>query len=295
MITHNSLSQQEAMETIKPGICSISNEAYHQSPGISRSALMEFRESPLDYWHKYINPDRPPEKRKKHFDFGQAFHTLVLEPEEFDNRFVVVPHLKRNTKVGKKLDDEINLSLNGRGKIIEKLPDGHADSDYQDLIRMVKIMKEEIFTLLGVDLSKAKIEKSIYWIDKDTGILCKARPDIWQGTCILDIKGEVDISPKTFVRSANDKGYHVQMAMIAEELLTLFGVEITRSIFPVVGKKPPYPSGIYSLDKPSIELGRKIFKEELRKYKICLETDHWPSHGVQEISLPRYAFHSEMA
>lgn len=268
----------------------ISNDAYHQGPGISRSALMEFRKSPLDYWYKYINPDRPAEKPKKHFDFGQAFHTLVLEPEEFDNRFVVIPHINGTTKAGKEFNKELATTLNGRRKIIEKLPDGHADSDYQDLIRMLKIMKEEIFPLLGVDLSKAKIEKSIYWVDKDTGILCKARPDIWQGTCILDIKGEVDISPKTFARSANDKGYHVQMAMIAEGLFTLFGVKITRSIFPVVGKKLPHSSGIYSLDKSSMKLGHKIFKEELRKYKVCLETDHWPSHGVQEISLPRYAF-----
>ncbi|MDQ8040096.1 MAG: hypothetical protein REH83_06790, partial [Rickettsiella sp.] len=39
---------------MEPGIYDISNEAYHQGPGISRSALMKFKRSPYHYWYEYI-------------------------------------------------------------------------------------------------------------------------------------------------------------------------------------------------------------------------------------------------
>ncbi len=278
-------------QNIEPGIYDISNDAYHQGPGISRTAIMELKTSAKHYWNRYLDPDRPPEKEKKCFDFGQALHTLVLEPEEFDNRFVVIPHINGTTKAGREFNKELATTLNGRGKIIEKLPDGHTDSDYQALTRMTKIIKEEIFPIFKIDLSRAKIEKSLYWIDEETGVLCKCRPDLWQDKFVIDIKGEKKADERSFSFSAKDHGYHVQVAMIKEALKVLYKIKMSSFEFVVIEKKLPHAYGIYSLDEASIALGHEIFKQNLRKYKACLEANNWPrSYGIQEITLPRYAF-----
>ncbi len=53
--------EPKLQESIQPGIYAISNDAYHQGPGIRRSALMEFRKSPYHYGYKYLNPYYVPD------------------------------------------------------------------------------------------------------------------------------------------------------------------------------------------------------------------------------------------
>lgn len=51
------------MKTYNPGIYEIENEDYHNSNGLSRSALLTFRKSPLHYWDEYKNENKKEEKR----------------------------------------------------------------------------------------------------------------------------------------------------------------------------------------------------------------------------------------
>lgn len=88
-------------------------------------------------------------------------------------------------------------------------------------------------------------ELSAYWIDQETGVLCRCRPDFWRG------------EPKHF-------------------------------IFIAVEKKPPYAVGVYKLDEESVELGRAVYRSDLRRYAECKANDNWPGYGekIQTISVP---------
>src|ERR1700685_2456199 len=88
-------------KVIHPGIYNFSPEAYHQGLGISRSGLMEFKRSPYHYWYKHINPDYKPEPATPAQILGNALHTYVLEPDEFEKRYFVIPELDKATKDGK--------------------------------------------------------------------------------------------------------------------------------------------------------------------------------------------------
>lgn len=71
------------------GLVDLDNEAYHAGPGISKSKLDAIAVSGLNYWDKYINPDREPEDFKHCFAVGDGTHKLILEPGTFEQSYAV--------------------------------------------------------------------------------------------------------------------------------------------------------------------------------------------------------------
>lgn len=67
----------------------MTNDEYHQGPGVSKSKLDKIAISPLAYWDAYINPDREPEEFKHCFAVGDGTHRLVLEPGTFEEAYAV--------------------------------------------------------------------------------------------------------------------------------------------------------------------------------------------------------------
>lgn len=265
---------------IKPGIYDISIEDYHRGPGISRSGLMEFKRSPYHYWYKYLNPDYKPEPPTPAYILGNAFHTYVLEPHKFDKRYFVMPELNKATKEGKARWQKIQSEL-GQRKILSM-------SHYQIMQRMAESFQKH--ELASQFLEKANVEQSIYWIDPETNILCKCRPDILRPNLIADLKTTINGSAKAFSKAIYDYGYHIQAAMIQGALLEIKKVKLNDFLFLVIEKSAPYAISIYQLDQASIEQGRQEFKQLLSRYKHCLETNAWPAYAIQTISIPLYGF-----
>ena len=61
---------------------------YDATPGLSNSALKDLAVSPLRYWHCHLNPEFVKEDPTPAQLFGSALHAAVLEPGEFDKRYV---------------------------------------------------------------------------------------------------------------------------------------------------------------------------------------------------------------
>ena len=71
------------------GLVELDNEQYHSGPGISKSKLDAIAVSGLNYWDKYVNPDREPEDFKHCFAVGDGTHKLILEPGTFEQSYAV--------------------------------------------------------------------------------------------------------------------------------------------------------------------------------------------------------------
>lgn len=159
-----------------------------------------------------------------------------------------------------------------------------------------------------------KAEQSVYWIDAETGELCRCRPDFWrQDGVIVDLKTCEDASPEGFAKSIHNWRYHVQhpfyqdgINAMREQLLAAsegdeFPPEIPAPVrafvFLAVEKKAPHAVAVYLLDQEAVELGRMEYRRDLNTLHQCITTNNWPGYGdaIQPITLPAWAFTKAIA
>jgi exodeoxyribonuclease VIII len=262
----------------KIGVYDISIDEYHGIEGISRSRLWKFKQLPYKYWYEYLSGEAEQSKDTEALIFGNLVHTVILEPHLFEKDYFVIPKVNRATKAGKEAYQAAYEEAEGRTLINNEM---HSQA---------LAMREKV---LANDLAKniidgAKFEKSIFWEDRETGILCKARPDIWNNGLIADLKTTKDASPRAFQLSAVKEGYFLQAAMIHEALLSI-GELLQKFVFITVEKTAPYGVGIYVLDDEGLKYGLNLFHNLLVKFKECKEQNNWPDYGVMDLTVPNWA------
>lgn len=134
-------------------------------------------------------------------------------------------------------------------------------------------------------------EKSVYWIDAATGVLCRCRPDWWRDdNVIVDLKTTEDASPEGFAKSMANYRYDVQAAYYLDGIQQATGKRPKAFVFIAVEKKPPFAVGVYVLDSDSLELGGAQYRADLRVFAECERSGDWPGYGdkIQTISLPAW-------
>jgi exodeoxyribonuclease VIII len=267
------------MQKLYPdGIHSISNSEYHNSKGISRSGLMQFKRSPLHFWYEYLSGIAKPNKDTPALVMGELVHTLTLEPELFSQRFIVMPDMDRRTKQGK-LDYELFLKDSLDKSIIN-----------EDQISTAKLMANSATSnhLISSLIEDSKIEQSIYFTHATSGLQCKVRPDIWNNNIVADLKTSADAGFRAFQSSAFKYGYFLQAGLIQQALHSL-NINLERFIFIVVEKDAPFCTALYLLDEEAIEWGAKQADKLLERIAFHLDKNEWPGYGVQNLTLPGYA------
>ncbi|HGG6426312.1 TPA: PD-(D/E)XK nuclease-like domain-containing protein [Salmonella enterica subsp. enterica serovar Kottbus] len=273
--------QSRVPDDIQPGIYfDIPNEAYHAGPGVSKSQLDDIADTPALYlWRKNAPVD--PEKTKT-LDMGTAFHCRVLEPEEFDKRFIVAPEFNRRTNAGKEEEKAFLEKCASTGKTVITAEEG----------RKIELMYQSVIALpLGQWLveSAGYCESSIYWEDPETGILCRCRPDkiIPEYHWIMDVKTTADIH--RFKTAYYDYRYHVQDTFYSDGYLAHFGEQPT-FVFLVVSTTSEcgrYPVEIFMMGEEAKLAGRQEYRRNLQTLAECLNNDEWPA--IKTLSLPRWA------
>lgn len=271
---------------LQGGICGISNEKYHSGPGISRSALMELRRSPFHFYAKYLDVRRPVYKPTEAMMIGQALHMLTLENHLFEKEFVILPEGHGSSKIVK----DAKADAVEAGKSVLSV------SDYEMILNMKNSFLRADNGLFMTP--QTKFEKSMFWHDKKTGVLCKSRPDAYlikvidqkKFAFVLDLKSAIDASPDAFERMIYSYGYHIQCAMQAAAISTILGIEKCniQFWFGVVEKTYPYACGIYDLGDFSVECGETEFRKNIELYKSCHDKNEWPSYGFKQVCLKSY-------
>lgn len=264
-----------------PGIhYRLSNEDYHTGPGISKTGLDLVADSPATFmWNKRAPVD---EEKTTALDIGQALHCLLLEYDEFDKRFIVAPEFNRRTNAGKAEEVAFLADCADLGKTVMTHEEG----------RKLKLMRESALAhpdarwLLEVD---GHAEASIYWEDKETGQLCRIRPDrIINGRpVVVDVKKVDDMD--RFTRHVIDFRYHVQDAMYSDGYKEHFGEE-PLFVFLAVSSSVScgkYPVRVRPLDEDLKAMGRTLYRRDLNEYHRCVTEDDW--HDLKPIECPAWA------
>lgn len=255
-------------------------EEYHNVDGVSRSGLIEFDRSPFHYWNAYLNPARPQHEATEAMNFGNAFHTFVLEPDLFSKRFCTIPDgIDRRTKQGK--EDFAVFEANSIGKTV--------------------LTGKQVETLTAMKLSLinhpnamqllegGRIEHSVFWNEPHTGQLCKTRPDVWHDDFTADLKTISAADERSFTNAMMAHGYHIQAAMNREGIREETGKDIKSHTFVCVEKTFPFAVGIYILDITALEHAHVKFKKLITDFAECKRTNVWEGYPIKTIFLPEWA------
>ena len=263
----------------------LSSEAYHgDKDSISRSALMEFKKSPYRYWAKHLNPDRPKEESKPSWEFGTAFHTLILEPHLFAKHYFIMPEKVLLKNVGREKYDEYK-KVEEEAETTDKQV--LSRSDYNRLRDMQGALSrhQRASELVG----EAVYESSYFWQDEHSGLRLKCRPDILHANMYVDLKTIHDASPQNYQREMAKHGYHIQAAMVKDGVKAVENRELSACINICVEPTYPYSIGIYIIDEFALETGHLEYKQSCLDLKAAKESQSFPDYGIQTIGLPRWA------
>ena len=233
---------------------------YHAADGCSKSVLFKL-EGKTDMAFEQFLKDGT--KETEAMRFGTMIHTAVLEPEHFESRYALAPDLNKNTKEYKAFKESLG----------EKLP-----IDADDKLRIDAMVKNIKAHVLASAILAGKHEKSFFWIDKETDLLCRCRPDSihLNAGIIADLKSADDISPDEWIKKAYDLGYHVQAAFYLdgvkaaiEQSGNTLGLQNVpdKFVFVAAESKAPYQVANYDFPDFFIDEGRKTYKRLLWRYK----------------------------
>jgi hypothetical protein len=261
----------------------LANETYHAGPGMSNSGLALMAKSPAHYYGLKMAPSRPSPVETAAQLAGTLAHCAILEPGEFDKRYVVGPPGRRGTKIW----DAFEASLTA-GQIGIKPDDRDLAFAQAAAVRALP----DVAALLAV----GHPEVSAYWIDDVTGELCRCRPD-WvhpvndDAVILLDVKTYSDASPREFARQVARMGYDVQDAFYTDGYAIASGKKVLGFVFAAVETAYPHGACACMLDDPGRDVGRAKYRQRLDRYAACKRSNSWPgySSAVELISLPAWA------
>lgn len=251
-------------------------DEYHRLPGETNSGIQAACKTPAHY-QSYLRQDRTPTPA---MILGTATHAAILEPDTFERLYIEAPDLDRRSKAYKDwragLEDDVRVIL--------------SPADFEHIGNM----RDAVFAspIASRLLTGGVAERSMWWTDPKTGLLCKCRPDYAREDGILiDLKTTVDASYLAFQKSIGRYGYHSQAAYYLEGATACSERVYGHWVWIVVEKAAPYAVAIYTLDQLGIEAGRERYREGLEVIAECKKTGLWPGYEseIQEICLPAWA------
>lgn len=225
-------------------------DVYHSiETYISHSGMCELLRSPAHY-ATYLKKDAGEDK----VNFGSAVHCAVLEPEEFKKQYVVFD----GRRSGKAYDEfkaanpgATILSMDEHRRIQGILNAMHQFSEFplMDAIRI------------------GESEKSIFWINKETGAPCRIRTDSLNPYSTFDVKTIDDARPEKVQAQIMRMDYDLQAYMYTDGVASYTG-DYRPFNFAFVEDKEPHGIWLYTAGASLLASGREKF---LRGAKAFME------------------------
>jgi len=280
-------------------------DQYHQGRGISKTGLDLVAKSPAHYYARYLDPQRPPEPSRAGQLEGSLAHCALLEPDEFFKRYASLPPdaPRRPTEAQWKAKNPSPESIASMAWW-EKFNADHVGKQIITGEQATTAFRqaESVRKLPDVReiLEVGAAEQSAYWIDPETGELCRCRPD-WNRPCgeseviLLDLKTYSSACPAEFARQVARKRYHVQDGFYSDGYGTASKRTVLDFVFVAVETEWPYFACAMRLDPASREQGQRQYQRDLAIFARCKENNEWPpySQEIETISLPAWAFDND--
>jgi hypothetical protein len=246
------------------------NEEFLLKRPLSQSNLKQFKKSPRHYI-EYLTGER---KKSDVFTKGSLIDCLALEPEKFDDYFVLYSDFNKRLKENKsKLDEYVELET----KAMEKGLTMVTDEVYKEAKICVEALYDhnEARTLLE---AKSNVQMKINWIDKATRLPLIGKIDFesnaWGSHYLVDLKSSDGAEPDVFNRDIFNYGYNIQCAVYLIAYQKKF-FKFPEYLNLVVEKKPPYNVTIMYYDGKECEASKDEFYGLLKAFRRCMDEGKW--------------------
>lgn len=258
------------------GIFDLPEDEYHAHPALSSSGARRLLppSCPALFHHERQHGGRT----SRAFDVGSAAHLLVLRdgPEVH-----VVDAPDWRTKAARKERDQ------ARAAGLVPLLVG----EFDQVQAMAAALRQHPMAvdLLGGD---GIAEQSLFWTDTETGVPCRARPDLLAVDRLVDYKTTADPSPDAVAKAVASHGYHQQADWYLTGAIALDLVAPDAGFYFVFqGKSPPHLVTIVDLDETALTVAHERNEHARRIFRDCAAADDWPawSADIETVSLPAYA------
>ena len=252
---------------------------HHEAPGLSKTLIDAIHRSVAHYEVQKTTP----REATPAMVLGSAIHQAILEPHDFDKKFMVIEGDGRTAAV-----KEAKARAAEAGMAI-------LTSDQMQTVLGVKAAFEGHVTAPNI-IAEGVPEVSLFWRDEETGLLLKARPDWLNGGDVMDIKTTTDARSEAFSRTIANFRYEVQGAMI-QDGMRANGMEMENFLLIALETTAPFCLAVYRLEPEALEFGRRQYRADLQKF-LAYQKGGAPAgydFCVQNINLPRWAYKQDGA
>ena len=264
-------------------------EYFSDYSAVSNSMLTAVAKSPALYHGVYVTKtikNEPSDAMRR----GSAFHKAM----EYFNRpnvpYIICPNVDRRTKDGKATyaaAEEVATSEN-----LPLVMRDEADA-IEEMVASVAT-HPVASTLLKHTLHR---EVGLRWHDPETGILCKAKPDLISACeiggfrVVVDYKSALDPYPEAFPKSLANFAYHRQAAHYLAGARAVLNQPFAWALV-VVGSEPPHETFVYDINPDDLARGERERSRHLARLNWCIDHDVWvhpETAKILTVSLPSWS------
>ena len=184
------------------------------------------------------------------------------------------------------------------GKQWEAFESEHANDmivtrkDYDSAHRTVEaIHRHEI----AVNLLRGEHEKTLLF--KDTGVECRATPDVRGDGFITELKTGATTDPFRFGGLAIRMGYHAQLAWYMNAVKKTKTGNPTKAFIVACEQTAPHAVTVMKLTDRALEKGHALCRMWLERIKVSMDSNSWPAYSdaVVDLDVPDDEFQLKFA
>lgn len=276
------------------GLWNCTNKQYHANKShLSPSALSDFQRSVPYYHARYITGEIEAREPSDSMVLGSAVHALVLQPELAETLVVEMPDYGRSKA---DLEAKVQFLAEHRDHYALK-----ADGIQQARAMAASVQRHPLASRLLAPCEGALNEQGITWIDKATGLPCKALFDAYRPNhaflnypSIIDLKTAADISAETWAKTVLNFKYDQQAAHYVEGAREVFELDGYPDFWHIaVCSSAPYEVAVYKLSAKFIIEGLNAIGDAREELMARIQNDDWSSRYRAEaivIDPPKWAY-----
>ncbi|MEM0925977.1 MAG: PD-(D/E)XK nuclease-like domain-containing protein [Planctomycetota bacterium] len=260
-------------------------ECYRQIDRMNASTLVHGCKSMLSLKRAI---DWPKDEPTSAMQFGHKYHSLILEPEDFERRFCVMPNysvMPENVTAKKAPTTSwaTKFCKDSKAKFIAE-----AESSGQEVIT-----REEYDRGLAMCEAIAENEmaselittarKEVTLLGEISGIPFKCRIDLLGESFIADLKGTANAAPVAFGRSAANLRYGFKLSIYREVFRQNF-LSMADVFLVAVESAGDFDCCVYQVPDAVLDQGISDAVRVIDQFKECQASGNWP--GVDRGEAP---------